>query len=582
MRTRAAILLALTAMVSTLLPALGAAAADPCTSYPCDLTVTSFDGVEIAVTLHRPIEATAATPVPLILEGHGWGGSRQSDDGAFSQFLDRGYGVLSIDQRGHGDSGGNANVFDPAIEGRDLMAIMDLAASLDWVARDLDASGAPIADDPLLGAIGLSYGGGFQYAAALIETALHGETRLDALAPEITWHNLNDALAPNMVARSTWLTGLYGLSLTGANRPADYIGEAFIYGAATGRYPDGNDALPGLGAVVPAPDLFNEFALHSPHGYLTRHAEIAERLGVPDFGPVQLDIPVFMGQAANDNLFNLNQAWHNFHDSLTPAAQAQSTLVGYDFGHSLPSVNPLGDLSQLQAFNGGCAVPGILGAGGSYGAPSGGGFGDTPSFASLSLDFFDAALDHDPATDPQVLGGPYALAAYAADGGPGGPAPAECIVLAEPAPMTTTSPLLLDQTGTVGPATGTITVAGAPVHLPLDDTAGVTLAGVPVLRAELYGLGLDQRVFVGLSRGHSPASAQLIANNLLPIAFAGPLEDGSTTIEMELPGGAAIMGPGEQLYLTITPYSEQFYGHGSRTPGAVGLTQVEVDLPLVG
>jgi ABC-2 type transport system ATP-binding protein len=582
-RSRLLTALLLLALSAVALP--GVAAADEvCDAYPCDVMVTSFDGVEIAVTIHKPAGASADTPVPLLLEGHGWGGSRQSGAGAFAAIRDRDYGVLSIDQRGHGDSGGEANVFDPAIEGRDLLAVMDLATSLPWVARDTDEAGRPIPDDPRLGAIGLSYGGGFQYAAALIETALTGGTRLDALAPEITWHNLNDALAPNGVPRSTWLTGLFGLSAAGANRPAPYISEAFVYGAATGRYPDGRDALPGLGAVLPAPDLFNEFALHSPHGYLTRHAEIAERLGVADPGPVQLDLPVFMGQAANDNVFNLNQAWHNFHDTLTDEARAQSTLLSYDFGHSLPSASPLGDFSQLQAFNGGCATPGIFGAAGSYGAPGGGGFGGyggaAPSFESLALDFFDAVFDEDPTTSPQVLGGAYALSAYEANGGPQGPAPAECLVFDAPAQMVTTAPLQVDPTGEVGPATGTVTVAGAPIHLPLDGTSGVTLAGVPVLRADLYGLGLDQRIFVGLSRGHSPASAQLIANNLLPLAFDGPLEDGSRRIEMELPGAAAIMGPGEQLYLTITPYSEQFYGHASRTPGAVGLAHIEVDLPL--
>ena len=48
---------------------------------------------------------------PLIVEGHGYGGSRVKaadrpaggDPSTFGRLLDAGYGIISIDQRGHGE-----------------------------------------------------------------------------------------------------------------------------------------------------------------------------------------------------------------------------------------------------------------------------------------------------------------------------------------------------------------------------------------------------------------------------------------------------------------------------------------------
>ena len=59
--------------------------------------------------------------------------------------------------------------------------------------------------DPLIGAIGGSYGGGYQFAGAFTELRDRGRTRFDALAPEITWWDLKQSLAPDEAARTLWL-----------------------------------------------------------------------------------------------------------------------------------------------------------------------------------------------------------------------------------------------------------------------------------------------------------------------------------------------------------------------------------------
>src|SRR5690349_22440070 len=113
----------------------------------------------------------------MIMHSHGWGGSRSTSASDFTKFLDAGYGVLSFDQRGFGESGGTAYVENPTVEGRDVTRLVRLVARLRWVRQD-----AP--GDPRLGAIGGSYGGGYQFLAAFEQLRRQGRPVFDALAPE--------------------------------------------------------------------------------------------------------------------------------------------------------------------------------------------------------------------------------------------------------------------------------------------------------------------------------------------------------------------------------------------------------------
>ncbi|MGH7899780.1 MAG: alpha/beta fold hydrolase, partial [Candidatus Binatia bacterium] len=159
--------------------------------------------VTIALTVFQPDGSSASSPVPVILHSHGWGGSRATSVGGdIEKFLDSGIGVVSIDQRGHGESGGRAHVEDPEFEGQDVKRVIDLVATLPWV--ELDAPG-----DPVLGAIGGSYGGGYQWIAALTEVRDTGTTRFNALAPDISWNDLPRSLAPSGVVRGPWVIALY-------------------------------------------------------------------------------------------------------------------------------------------------------------------------------------------------------------------------------------------------------------------------------------------------------------------------------------------------------------------------------------
>ncbi|MCA1833447.1 MAG: peptidase S15 [Actinobacteria bacterium] len=272
-----------------------------------DGTVTSADGTVIYYTLFRPASADATHQVPMILHSHGWGQSRSTS--GFNDWLNDGFGVLSFDQRGHGESQSIATVEDPDKEGQDVRALIDFVATLDWV--KLDAPG-----DPVLGAIGGSYGGGYQTIGALKDLRDRGATRFNALAPEITWFDLPESLGPQGVPRTLWTTLLYGV----APPHADYIDQGEAVGLATGDFPDGT--VPG---TVNLKDIFYR---HSPRWFA-------------DNG-YNLDIPVLFGQGITDNLFNLNQGVHNWSDVLTANARSKSIFVGYNQGHVLPEAFPLG------------------------------------------------------------------------------------------------------------------------------------------------------------------------------------------------------------------------------------------------
>ena len=264
--------------------------------------------VKICYTLFRPANATKEHTVPLIFHSHGWGGSRTTDPAAFKAWLDAGFGVLSFDQRSFGQSTGVAHVMNPDYEGRDVVKLVDLVAGLDWVTKQRPG-------DPLIGAIGGSYGGGYQFAGAFTELRDRGATRFDALAPEITWWDLKQSLAPQEAARTMWLSLLFA---GGGTHLPPAVQKAFVTLIATGAWPTGKAGR----------DLTAFFAHNGPAWHVSQGRK--------------LDIPVLLGQGISDNLFNLNQGLTNFDHALTAKARARSIFVGYNGGHTLPAVVPPG------------------------------------------------------------------------------------------------------------------------------------------------------------------------------------------------------------------------------------------------
>lgn len=455
--------------------------------------------VDICLTVFKPGTASVEARVPIVFHSHGWGGSRTRTVDSFERLLDAGFGVISFDQRGFGESGGKAHVEDPAFEGADVINLIDYAASLNWVDKD-----GP--DDPVMAATGGSYGGGYQFVGAFTEIMKTGSTRFDALVPEITWFSLNESLAPQEVVRSAWVSALYS---AGADAHTSTVHAGFAEGVATGDWPTSMD------------EFFHDNgpAFHVADGR-------------------RLDIPVLLRQGISDNLFPLDQALENYDESLTDRARSESILIGYNGGHALPNAVPPG-----------YATPGDA-CSGTLGGP------DVAGFDDLRLQFLAETLQ---GAERQLAGhGLYHLTT--ADG--------ECVT------VDSVRPSAAYQLGDIT----TTAAGGAPQAVKIAD-GPLTVAGTPYLDAVVTALGVDSRAFFALSVGTSPADARVVQNNVLPHREPDLVTGVSRTIE--LPSVAVDVPAGQSVFLTVSPVSDMFVAHGSRTPSAMSLRDVTVRVPVV-
>ncbi|MDQ2788565.1 MAG: CocE/NonD family hydrolase, partial [Actinomycetota bacterium] len=141
--------------------------------------------VHLDATVYRP----AVTPAPAVLVAHGFGGSKDSVSTEATALARRGFVVLAWSARGFGASTGQIGLDSPDYEVADARALVDWLAKRPDVLRDGPG-------DPRVGVTGASYGG----ALALLLAGT--DRRVDALAPEITWNDLSQALFPNAASET--------------------------------------------------------------------------------------------------------------------------------------------------------------------------------------------------------------------------------------------------------------------------------------------------------------------------------------------------------------------------------------------
>jgi ABC-2 type transport system ATP-binding protein len=179
--------------------------APPGAPQPRDVKLTSFDGRVIYVHFMPARGLRAGHDAPTVLNGPGLGlpGSTALDVWAdtllpndvigVGALRDAGYNVVTWDPRGEWRSEGIMHLNSPDLEGRDVSAIISWVASLPEVKLDEK-------NDPRIGMVGASYGGGIQLATAAIDH------RIDAIVPTIAWNNLVDVLFPRGAVNSSWGT----------------------------------------------------------------------------------------------------------------------------------------------------------------------------------------------------------------------------------------------------------------------------------------------------------------------------------------------------------------------------------------
>ena len=140
-------------------------------------SATDSTPVQLDTTMFLPEQ----TPAPAVLLAHGFGGSKESLAEQAQQLTDRGFVVLTYSARGFGRSSGQISVNSPDFEVADASALIDYLGTRTEVVQD-----AP--GDPRVGVAGGSYGG------ALSLLLGGNDQRVDAIAADITWNDLESSL----------------------------------------------------------------------------------------------------------------------------------------------------------------------------------------------------------------------------------------------------------------------------------------------------------------------------------------------------------------------------------------------------
>lgn len=495
-------------------PAAGTSRAG--TSY--DVTIKAADGNNIAFTVHEPLTLAGGQKYPLLMNGPGFGlqrtnvqqrdfaapaGTPLADIGTTKQFTDAGYGVISFDQRGFGQSGGTVSVMDPDRDGLSLIRIVDWAESnLDWLQyRD---------NSLVLGSYGGSYGGMYQYLLNNVDP----RHRLKAMVPSISPNELGYSLGSGNTPKSG-----YGLALTA-------LGEASSHAT-------GNGGIDPAITTVLQDGLQNNRFTADDYALLHYHSNAYFCDGITQAGkraathPPKVDVLLFQGMA--DALFNLNEAKANY--DCFAASGGDVRLFSYVIGHALPAgaggllpTTPTPPMSTSDYYRCGPYVA-----------------------DALSKTWFDAKLKQDPIAIAALSKAPTTCINLGATGegvvvnavpvGGGSDIPVAATMVPEllPAPMTVTLFTATENTVVAGIPTATLTLAnpapvpGVPDGLPL---------GVSGSDALVY-------VSVGVSRSGAPLAAlEILGDQIRPVRGFG-------TQTVQLNGIGVKLAAGDQLQLVI-------------------------------
>ena len=236
---------------------------------------------------------------PAVLLGHGFGGSKDDVREQAEKLARDGYAVLTWSARGFGRSTGRIGLNDPAHE------VQDVRRLIDWLAERpevrLDKAG-----DPRVGVTGASYGGAISLLAAGYDT------RVDAIAPQITYWNLADALFPEGVFKKLWSGIFFSTGSAGApGVPSGVPAAPASASPACGRFTDELCAMYQRVAVTGKPDAAARALLEARS---------------PSAVGARIKTPALIVQGQADSLFPLSHA-----DAMARTIAANGAPVAVDW-----------------------------------------------------------------------------------------------------------------------------------------------------------------------------------------------------------------------------------------------------------
>ncbi|MFD5920583.1 alpha/beta fold hydrolase [Kitasatospora sp. NPDC058201] len=276
------------------------------------LAMPETPGSQQVVQLDTSFFTTGESPRPAVLLGHGFGGSKEGERERAEQLARQGYAVLTWSARGFGRSGGKIGLNAPDREVEDVKRLVDWLAQRPEVR--LDGPG-----DPRVGITGASYGG----AVALLGSAY--DRRIDAVASQITWWNLADALFPQGVQGSGAVDGVFKKL---------WAGIFFTTGSAGDLGPSGGAARPSVASEgagqVGCGRFLEELCRMYDRVATTGHADpeavaLLDRSS-PSSVADRLKVPTLVVQGQQDSLFPLDQG-----DAIARAVAANGAPVAVDW-----------------------------------------------------------------------------------------------------------------------------------------------------------------------------------------------------------------------------------------------------------
>ena len=470
-------------------------------------------GDKVAFTVFEPSTLEGGKTYPLVLQASGFGLTRETaasiNDAAPSSvvslkpLIDAGYGVISFDHRGHGESGGVVRSMDPDYEGKDVLAVLDWAeARLDWLKY------RPSAEDPhnlVLGSIGGSYGGMYQ----LLLHNIDPKHRLDAMVAWVAPNDLTYSNFPGGVAKASYLSVRTRAGTGPAIDP--YASSASAASLQANKMVDG----------------YGDFLYYHSNQYFCADRRVSTNGGpgtAPEHPPRRgAKINALLFQVMRDTLFNFNEGYANYQCLESEGGDVR--LLSYQSGHNTAYVVPDPGEAYLPPGNALDRRCGSL------------------HLTTAIRAFFDQYLQGVPA---------------AADAVPNKP----CLSIAKDDAVLVSQVMTMQSGGAAAvevPATRV--VAGTGLDRPIAVDLGITgapgssvVAGIPHVRLTVHAApdsAGEPILFVGLGQKHNAAPDvwDLIDNQVLPLRGTG-------TFDVDLVGVAARLAAGEKLALL-------FYGRQS-------------------
>jgi ABC-2 type transport system ATP-binding protein len=482
------------------------------------------------VELDADVYIPEVTPAPAVLLAHGFGGSNDALAEEAQLLVEAGFVVLAYTARGFGQSTGLISMNSPDFEVADASALIDYLASLASVTTQ-----AP--GDPVVGVAGGSYGG----ALALLLAGY--DDRVDAVAADITWNDLE--------------TSLFAQSAVGGAQPGvlKSLWTSLFFSSGLGLEP--GQPVTECGRFTP--EWCAAYVDAVTKGEVSPAASALMERSSPRSVTERITAPVLLGAGQADSLFPLTQANANAEQIVNAPVKVVWHAGGHDGG--IAETDRLRSLTAAwfdQHLRGGPAVSDAF---------------------EVSLVEASALSDRDPGT-VEVLSAPTYPGIFgdATTEMPVGAPPQQVLAPAGGSPAAITS---------LPGAGGLAGLAGAFLSVPLPgQTAGFFSEALPesmrivgATRARLSVSSdrpVDEAVLFASLRTVSADGRQSLPQGLVAAIRIPDLGPDPVSVDVVLPGVVTEAAAGDRLALVVATTDQ-----GYRMPLGPAVYTVAADGPLL-